>query len=98
MHPYFEELTPAWFNRAYVYNGSIGPAFNDFRYRFAQDSKANVIRVAVYSKSCYETAKDVVEEEYEWSDEGVEKLKSWIQERYEAFLQGPVGGSSVAQN
>ena len=33
MHPQFAELTPTWFNRAFVYTGSIG----EFRYRFAGD-------------------------------------------------------------
>ena len=50
MHPQFTELTPRWFKRAFIYTGSIG----EFRYRFNNDAKENVIHAAVYSQLCYE--------------------------------------------
>ena len=47
MHPQFTELTPRWFKRAFIYTGSIG----EFRYRFNNDAKENVIHAAV-SPNC----------------------------------------------
>ena len=40
MHPQFAELTPNWFNRAFIYTGSIG----EFRYRFDGDKDAGLLR------------------------------------------------------
>lgn len=81
MHPQFTVLTPRWFKRAFVYTGSIG----DFRYRFAH-SDQETLHAAVYTVYCYEVAKDVVEQDFPWTDEGVEALKNWLQGQYEAFL------------
>ena len=39
MHPQFAELTPNWFNRAFIYTGSIG----EFRYRFDGDKDAGIL-------------------------------------------------------
>ena len=36
-------MTPNWLNRAHMYNGSIGPAFNSFNYRMEMDEKEKVI-------------------------------------------------------
>ena len=80
MHPQFQDLTPQWFKRAYVYTGSIG----DFRYRFAH-SDEETLHAAVYSRLCFELADDVVERDFPWTDEGVAALQQWLQERYEAF-------------
>ena len=81
MHPQFEELTPRWFKRAYVYTGSIG----DFRYRFAIDEEHRLLHTAVYSVYCYEAATDAKEQDFSWDDDGVAKLKQWLQEPYDAF-------------
>lgn len=81
MHPQFTELTPRWFKRAFIYTGSIG----EFRYRFNNDAKENVIHAAVYSQLCYELAADVAEQDFPWDDDGVEALKAWLQSRYEAY-------------
>ena len=81
MHPQFSQLTVRWFFRAFNYTGSIG----DFRYRFLHDDKT--IHAAVYSVYCYEVAKDVLEQDFPWTDEGVADLKNWLQAHYEAFLQ-----------
>ena len=72
MHPQFTELTPRWFKRAFIYTGSIG----EFRYRFNNDAKENVIHAAVYSQLCYELAADVAEQDFPWDDDGVEALKA----------------------
>ena len=81
MHPQFAELTPTWFNRAFVYTGSIG----EFRYRFAGDKDNSVLHTAVYSNLCYELAQDKEERDFPWNEEGVEALKGGLQEKYEAY-------------
>ena len=48
----FSRLTPAWLHRAYVYTGSVGPLWNDFRFRLAQDGDNNQVHAAVYSREC----------------------------------------------
>ncbi len=80
MHPQFQDFTPQWFKRAYVYTGSIG----DFRYRFFHNTD-DVIHAAVYSRVCFELADDVTERDFPWTEEGVRALQQWVQERYEAF-------------
>ena len=82
MHPQFAELTPTWFNRAFVYTGSTG----EFRYRFAGDKDNGVLHTAVYSNLCYELAPDKEERDFPWNEEGVHALKGWLQEKYEAYV------------
>lgn len=81
MHPQFAELTPTWFNRAYIYTGSIG----EFRYRFAGDKDAGVLHAAAYSNVCYELARDKEEQDFAWDEDGVAQLKDWLQAKYEAY-------------
>lgn len=81
MHPQFAELTPNWFNRAFIYTGSIG----EFRYRFDGDKDAGILHTAVYSNICYELAQDKEERDFTWDEAGVETLKAWLQEKYEAY-------------
>lgn len=81
----FSRLTPQWLNRAYVYTGSVGPFLHDFRYRWELDSENKLVHAAVYSKICYEKASDVEKQDFPWDDAGVEELKEWLQNRYEAF-------------
>lgn len=87
MHEYFKQITPNWLNRAYVYNGSIGRMFHDFRYRLEQDGKEKIIHAATYSKVCYELAEDVRKKDFAWDDNGVAELKRWLQDNYDAFLE-----------
>ena len=87
MEESFSCITPNWLNRAYVFNGSIGRMFHDFRYRLEQDEKEKKIYAAAYSKLCYELAEDVESKTFTWDEEGVAQLRDWLQERYEAFLQ-----------
>ncbi len=82
MHPQFAELTPRWFERAFVYTGSVG----EFRYRFAGDKNAGVLHTAVYSNVCYELAQDRQERDFPWDEKGVDELKHWLQAEYEAYL------------
>ena len=81
----FSRLTPAWLHRAYVYTGSVGPLWNDFRFRLAQDGDNNQVHAAVYSRVCYELADDIVREDFPWDEPGIEALKGWLQERYGEF-------------
>lgn len=83
MHKQFEELSPNWFHRAHVYTGSIGSFGNDFRYRFVPESDAKIIRVAIYTNTCYELATDIEESQFSWDEAGVDELKKWLQEKYE---------------
>lgn len=81
----FAKMNPAWFNRAYVYTGSVG---NVFRYRIAQietEDHPALLQAAAYTDICYELAEDVETAEFPWDDAGVEALKAWLQARYEAF-------------
>ncbi len=82
MHPQFSELTPRWFDRAYIYTGSIG----EFRYRFAGDKDAGVLHASVYSSVCYELACDKEAQDFPWDEPGVEALKNWLQGKYEAYF------------
>lgn len=40
---------------------------------------------AVYSNVCYELAQDKEERDFTWDEAGVETLKAWLQEKYEAY-------------
>lgn len=81
MNDFIASLTPNFFNRAFNYTGSIG----DFRFRFLHEGK-DVIHAAAYSKLCYEKADDVVEQDFPWTEEGVEELKQWLEEHYQQVL------------
>ena len=83
----FSVITPSWLNRASYYTGSVGPLGRDFRYRFQQDNDNHMIRAAVYSRLCYEKARDVKEEVFAWDEEGIAQLRQWLQEEYEAFCR-----------
>lgn len=81
----FEKMNPNWFNRAYVYTGSVD---NVFRYRVAQietEEDRPLLQAATYSEVCYELAEDVEVREFPWDDAGVEALKAWLQAQYDAF-------------
>ena len=66
---------------AFIYTGSIG----EFRYRFDGDKDAGILHTAVYSNVCYELAQDKEERDFTWDEAGVETLKAWLQEKYEAY-------------
>ena len=87
MHPDFAQLTPVWFHRAFVYTGSIG----DFRYRYANDKDSGVIHASVYSVFCYEAATDRAEQDFPWDEDGIARLRTWMQEQYDAFCRRSPG-------
>ena len=81
----FARLTPSWLKRATVYTGSVGPFANDFRFRLQQDKENNQIHAAVYSKVCYELAQDIQAQDFDWTEDGIEQMKVWLQQQYESF-------------
>ncbi len=81
MHPDFAQLTVQWFKRAYVYTGSIG----EFRYRFKRDGET--LSVATYTHLCYEVATDVAEQEFPWTEEGVEAIKAHLQAKFNEYQE-----------
>lgn len=86
MHEIISQITPTWLNRAYIYNGSIGRAGSDFRFRLEQDGKEKVVHAATYSRLCYEKADDIQHRDFSWDDAGVENMKRWLQSNYDAFV------------
>lgn len=81
MTEFFSNLTVNFFHRAFNYTGSLG----DFRFRFFHDDN-ETIHAAVYTKLCYEKADDVEDRDFPWTEEGVEELKQWLEDRYQTFL------------
>ena len=67
-----------------ITNEALG---RDFRYRFQQDNENNTIKASVYSRICYEKASDVREETFPWDEEGIARMRQWLQENYEAFCR-----------
>ena len=53
--------------------------------RFDGDKDAGILHTAVYSNVCYELAQDKEERDFTWDEAGVETLKAWLQEKYEAY-------------
>jgi len=79
----FDFLNMQFFTRASVYPGSIGT----FRYRFQRTGWLNkedsTIQAWVYENVCFEQAQNVETETFPWTEEGVEALKSWLEEKLE---------------
>lgn len=79
----FDFLNMQFFTRASVYPGSIGT----FRYRFQRTGWLNkadsTIQAWVYENVCFEQAQDVETETFPWTEEGVEALKNWLEEKLE---------------
>ena len=79
----FDFLDMQFFTRASVYPGSVGT----FRYRFQRtgwlDKADSTIQVWVYENVCFEQAQDVETETFPWTEEGVEAIRNWLQEKLE---------------
>ena len=79
----FDFLNLQFFTRAAVYPGSVGT----FRYRFQRngwlDKEDSTIQAWVYENICFEKAEDVETETFPWTEEGVEALKNWLEEKLE---------------
>ena len=87
MHPRFEAITRNELGKTAVFTGSIGPNFQDFRFRLKPDFSEDKVSAAVYSLVCYEKAADIEEAEFSMDDEGIAALRSWLQSRYERFCE-----------
>ena len=83
MEQHFDFLDMQFFTRASVYPGSIGT----FRYRFQRtgwlNKEESTIQAWVYENVCFEQAQNVETETFPWTEEGVEALKSWLEEKLE---------------
>ena len=77
----FDFLDMQFFTKASVFPGSVGT----FRYRFQRTGwigKAeSTIQVWVYENVCFEQAQDVETETFPWTEEGVEAIKGWLEEK-----------------
>ncbi len=77
----FAFLNLSFFTKASVFPGSIG----DFRYRFQRTGWMNdgSLQVWVYENVCFEEAKEVETATFDWTEEGVEALRSWLYQKLE---------------
>lgn len=85
----FEAMNELWFHRAFVYSGSVTEREKklDFRYRYEQVKTENgmELKASTYSDLCYESAQDVEERFFPWTEEGVAALREWYQAQYERY-------------
>ena len=68
------------FTKAAIYPGSIGT----FRYRFQREGWTDgkgTLTVWVYENTSFELAKDVESQTFPWTEEGVEQVKAWLEEK-----------------
>lgn len=83
MERHFDFLNMQFFTRAAIYPGSVGT----FRYRFQRTGWLNkadsTIQVWVYENTSFELAQDVETETFPWTEEGVEAIKAWLEEKLE---------------
>lgn len=83
MEQHFEFLNMNFFTKASVFPGSIGT----FRYRFQRTGWLNkpdsTIQVWVYENTSFELAQDVETETFPWTEEGVEAVKAWLEQKLE---------------
>ena len=89
---HFDHLNVAFFTKAAIYPGSIGT----FRYRFQREGWTDgkgVLTVWVYENTSFELAKDVESQTFPWTEEGVEQIKVWLEQK----LEDPHRGSSALQ-
>ena len=79
----FDFLNVSFFTKASVFPGSLGT----FRYRFQRTGwpgkPDSTVQVWVYENTSFELAQDVETETFPWTEEGVEALKGWLQQKLE---------------
>ena len=76
MESSFSFLNSGFFTKAEVYPGRLGT----FRYRFKREGwiGSGRIQAWVYENTCFELAEHIETETFEWTEEGVEALRSWL--------------------
>ena len=79
MSGHFDFLNMSFFTKASVYPGSLGT----FRYRFQRTGwmEDGSIQVWVYEKTSFELAQDVETETFPWTEEGVEQIRAWLEQK-----------------
>ena len=79
MSGHFDFLNMSFFTKASVYPGSLGT----FRYRFQRTGwmEAGSIQVWVYENTSFELAQDVETETFPWTEEGVEQIRAWLEQK-----------------
>ena len=78
----FSFLNPNFFTKAEVFPGSLGA----FRYRFRREGWVGKgsIQAWVYENTCFELARDIETETFDWTEEGVAALRAWLEQRFAA--------------
>ena len=79
MSGHFDFLDMNFFTKASVYPGSIGT----FRYRFQRTGWIGdgSIQLWVYENTSFELAQDVETETFPWTEEGVEQIRAWLEQK-----------------
>lgn len=83
MENHFDFLNVSFFTRASVFPGSLGT----FRYRFQRTGwpgkPESTIQVWVYENTSFELAQNVETATFDWTEDGVEQLKKWLEQKLE---------------
>ena len=79
MSGHFDSLNMSFFTKASVYPGSLGT----FRYRFQRTGRMEdgSIQVWVYENTSFELAQNVETETFPWTEEGVEQVRAWLEQK-----------------
>lgn len=79
MNGNFDFLNMNFFTKASVYPGSLGT----FRYRFQRTGWIGdgSIQVWVYENTSFELAQNVETETFLWTEEGVEQVRAWLEQK-----------------
>ena len=79
MNGNFDFLNMSLFTKASVYPGSLGT----FRYRFQRTGWMGdgSIQAWVYENTSFELAQNVETETFPWTEEGVEQIRVWLEQK-----------------
>ena len=79
MSGHFDFLNMSFFTKASVYPGSLGT----FRYRFQRTGWMGdgSIQLWVYENTSFELDQDVETETFPWTEEGVEQIRAWLEQK-----------------
>ena len=79
MNGNFDFLNMSIFTKASVYPGSLGT----FRYRFQRTGWMGdgSIQAWVYENTSFELAQNVETETFPWTEEGVEQIRVWLEQK-----------------
>ena len=79
MESSFAFLDSGFVTKAEVYPGSLGT----FRYRFKREgwTGSGRIQAWVYENTSFELAENIETETFDWTEEGVAALRSWLDQK-----------------